>query len=641
MGGSASMLSEWTDDGTNLSPRDSGRTVLGTNINLTELGTPTYDDVQDWSNLTQSAGVVNGFTITDSGSGEIDIAAGQGILKTTDSVIGANVFFDYAGATNVSLTDNSINWVYIDYNAGTPQEGVTTDWTTLDLHTQIIIGKVYRMGTTVFIQETRQELDDVARRIMQMNYEKDGALRTSGMVLGETGTRNVTVTAGVFYEAWSRITTSAIDTSGADTFDVWNSSASTTADASAQTQYDNTQYWDGGALATLTNNRYGTRFFYLDEDGGLHMQYGTSNAAAAAVAENEDVPTPPSFLGDFGIYIGRIVVQKSAASATVITSSFTLAESGQVVTDHGNLAGLSDDDHTQYGLLVGRSGGQTYVGGTDAGDDLTLQTTSNASKGSYIFSELTTANGILRTDGSGVVTSSVDLPDGTTATTQSANDNSTKLATTAYADAAAPSVTDQQIFSTIFETSGRFAQTSGNGGSNTFGTQGVLMDTSATQAGYATLYADSNPSPVIITDNSQFCTQVRLIEGTDHEIYVGCGKAITSNGTANTTNVDVYGFEFNRASSSTTSYAHNATGVAETTTDMSVTTFGGNDRYYAKLTASTNIVFYVEGTLKATHTTNLPNGDGKSPIVAAICNANVASQTVLRLVQASYQQDAL
>ena len=46
------------------------------------------------------------------------------------------------------------------------------------------------------------------------------------------------------------------------------------------------------------------------------------------------------------------------------------------IIDHGALAGLSDDDHTQYALLVGRSAGQTLIGGTTTTADLTLQTTS-------------------------------------------------------------------------------------------------------------------------------------------------------------------------------------------------------------------------------------------------------------------------
>ena len=52
--------------------------------------------------------------------------------------------------------------------------------------------------------------------------------------------------------------------------------------------------------------------------------------------------------------------------------------------DHGTLAGLTDDDHTGYVRGAGRSGGQTVIGGTDSGDDLTLQSTSNATRGDLI-----------------------------------------------------------------------------------------------------------------------------------------------------------------------------------------------------------------------------------------------------------------
>lgn len=61
---------------------------------------------------------------------------------------------------------------------------------------------------------------------------------------------------------------------------------------------------------------------------------------------------------------------------------------GNPGTAHGLLVGLANDDHLQYALLAGRSGGQTLVGGTDSGNDLSFQTTSDATKGDYIFSEL-------------------------------------------------------------------------------------------------------------------------------------------------------------------------------------------------------------------------------------------------------------
>lgn len=69
---------------------------------------------------------------------------------------------------------------------------------------------------------------------------------------------------------------------------------------------------------------------------------------------------------------------------------------------HGSLTGLTTgDSHTQYTLLAGRSGGQTLVGGTAAGDDLTLNSTSNATKGQV---DLQTGGGAVTVGGSTLTT---------------------------------------------------------------------------------------------------------------------------------------------------------------------------------------------------------------------------------------------
>ncbi|MFC1616791.1 DUF2793 domain-containing protein [Candidatus Margulisiibacteriota bacterium] len=73
-----------------------------------------------------------------------------------------------------------------------------------------------------------------------------------------------------------------------------------------------------------------------------------------------------------------------------------------------------------------------YLGGLDQA----LAQASSPTFAGATLSGLSTANGIVQTDGSGVLSSSVTLPDGTLATTQTPLDNSTKLATTAYVDSA-------------------------------------------------------------------------------------------------------------------------------------------------------------------------------------------------------------
>lgn len=65
--------------------------------------------------------------------------------------------------------------------------------------------------------------------------------------------------------------------------------------------------------------------------------------------------------------------------------------------DHGSIGGLAGDDHTQYAKLLGRSGSQILYGGTESGNDLTLHSTSHATKGHILLQDKT---GIGRAPGS-------------------------------------------------------------------------------------------------------------------------------------------------------------------------------------------------------------------------------------------------
>lgn len=86
-----------------------------------------------------------------------------------------------------------------------------------------------------------------------------------------------------------------------------------------------------------------------------------------------------------GRVIGKAVTANVSGNGTVDAILLTGAAVG-AVTDHATLSNLIiNDDHTQYALLAGRSGGQTINGGIDSGDDLILSSTAHATKGSIIF----------------------------------------------------------------------------------------------------------------------------------------------------------------------------------------------------------------------------------------------------------------
>ena len=106
----------------------------------------------------------------------------------------------------------------------------------------------------------------------------------------------------------------------------------------------------------------------------------------------------------------RAVVDGLLSGLDRLSDSLTLTDGGSggggvITADHGALTGRGDDDHLQYALLAGRSSGQKLIGGTASGDSLTLESTSNATKGEVIIADGTnlalSANEKLIFDGTG------------------------------------------------------------------------------------------------------------------------------------------------------------------------------------------------------------------------------------------------
>lgn len=92
---------------------------------------------------------------------------------------------------------------------------------------------------------------------------------------------------------------------------------------------------------------------------------------AVTYAKMQNVSTNNVVLGRITAGPGDVEELTAANLATIANASF----------DHGALLGLADDDHTQYPLLAGRSGGQTIYGSTVTAQNLTLIPNSAAANG--------------------------------------------------------------------------------------------------------------------------------------------------------------------------------------------------------------------------------------------------------------------
>jgi hypothetical protein len=270
------------------------RIQLG-NLPLASISGATYSTVQEMQNTIHSSGRISGNTVTDNGDGTFDVAAGTGTIRATNSDVAELLLFDWAAATNVAIADGLTRYIGVEYNAGSPQIVVkATD--TWDFNTDFPLAIVTREALVIHIHEFNHNVGNHSSLMNQRMYETAPFARDQrggGLIIGETGTRNVTLTAGRIWDRFDLSIITAKDTSAADTFDAYYSDGvSGFTKIAAQTQINNTQYDDGsGVLQTLTNNRFTVRWLYIEADDQLVVLFGSGEYTSLALAEAEGTPS--------------------------------------------------------------------------------------------------------------------------------------------------------------------------------------------------------------------------------------------------------------------------------------------------------------------------------------------------------------
>ena len=183
---------------------------------------------------------------------------------------------------------------------------------------------------------------------------------------------------------------------------------------------------DHGGLSGLTDDDHTQYSLLVGRSGGQILTGGTlasntltlrstSNITKGSIILDETTATTSSTTGSLklsgGIGIsnttdasssinggtittaGGLAVAKKAYIGTDLSVGGNFTVNGTTNIDHGSISGLLDDDHTQYTLLTGRTGGQILTGGTSGTNNLILRSTSDVSKGSVIFDETTSTTG--------------------------------------------------------------------------------------------------------------------------------------------------------------------------------------------------------------------------------------------------------
>lgn len=350
--------------------------VPGSQVDLASLAGAAYVTLQQNQDILHSTGWISGGAITNNGDGTITVAAGEGLIRASNSDVATLYTCHWAAAASMALTDATTNYLVVNYNAGVPILAITTVIPT-DYNTVIHLATIYRSGTDLHIfSPSRHTVGNAASLTMRELEEIMPFANASGGQISASGTRNIAITAGAWWNGLTRFTTAAFDSSGADRFAYYyrNGGGGWT-EVTGVAQINNTQYDNGtGALATLTANRYGVHWVYLGADGDVRVQYGQGDYTLNN-AQNATIPTPPPELLADSRLIGKIIIQKSAAAFLSIESALSKVFSPASVSDHNSLSGLQGGTVSEYyhltsaqnALLSGTQSANTVLAGPTSG----------------------------------------------------------------------------------------------------------------------------------------------------------------------------------------------------------------------------------------------------------------------------------
>lgn len=339
-------------------------------VELNHLSGSSYNTLQDNISFVGSTGIYEGGDITDNDDGTVDISGGSGQIKTSDSWADDTVQFSFDGESDLSPTDQETTYYYVSYNDGSPTIESTSSRDNISFKDEVYLGKVWRDGTNIDVVNIGQEINGISSKGLYERYYAQDMQRINGMVTSETGDRYLQITSGTLFYGYTKIDVPSLDTSDEDTFTYWyrDGSGDWIRDED-NTQISNQYYDDGsGDLATLGNNDYGVFWVYDSYEGSLHVQYGQQSYNKYSDAVEATVPNAPDLLKTFSTFLAKIIIEEDSTNIEEILIPWEGAGvGGAVVTDHGDLAGLSDDDHIEYLKVDGTRTGETMTGSIDMG----------------------------------------------------------------------------------------------------------------------------------------------------------------------------------------------------------------------------------------------------------------------------------
>lgn len=475
--------------------------VIASNVQILQVGSPTYNDVQDYLNATQSSGRIDGGVLTAHAgpNGTLDVSALKGFIKTSNSEIGEIRYFDLAAQSSVALTDNNINYIYVEYNSGTPRLLVTTDRTSIRTTDQFTLGRAFRSGNSVEVLQSGINAYNYVRKTHERWIDTFGGLsRANGCVISATNL-TLALSAGTLYAGTNKISISAVSAGGAFDKYYYNPTTAQWVKVTGETSLSSTQYnltSSGTGLATLTNNKYAVHWIYICAEGEIYNLYGQGDYS---LAEAQAVSAPaiiPNYLSQWALLAAKVIVAKNASVVYQLTPAWGTLFPMNTPSNHDDLGGLQGGTTGQYYHLTLSSYSSVFHANRSQIDTIN-QSMGTGNKVTFLGLKISSAStaGVITNDVSGNLISTAtktgfNLDTGTSAGTLALGNHTH----TGMGDVVGPASSTDNAFARFDSTTGKLLQNStgatlGDTGKAVF--LGLKIST-ATTAGVVTNDANGN-----------------------------------------------------------------------------------------------------------------------------------------------------
>jgi len=357
----------------NLNMSENNITNLG-DVFITEMksGDSTYSSLNDAFNLFNSAGRITGGTIVASVGNSVIVTAGTGIARIADDDVSQVKFFDWSNSTGFNVSTDSIMYVGVDYNSGTPIIVNYSSDDNFDLDTSFPLGTIINQKDELYILNNPWWVSDGLTNVIE-RFQAEGWLErddaVGGLILGYNAIRYPTLTGGTL---WSRMTEHiipAFDASDGDVFDYYYRDGSGSYDElSDQSQWNNTHYDDNsGTLVVIPNNQYAVIWVWINAASAkISLMFPQSYYSNAASAEAEEIPDYPSMWYKGGVIAGRIIIKQGVDAPVEIQSAFTTTFTAAQAADHSNLNNLDYASSGHTGFIASSTEGDLNVNHSDS-----------------------------------------------------------------------------------------------------------------------------------------------------------------------------------------------------------------------------------------------------------------------------------